>query len=97
MATAALLASAIPRETTMPSPSTSIGATATFASSRALRVTGKPGSSIQADRKSTRLNQSLAYLVCRLLLEKKKKKINKIKIQNKQIKYIRQLYRKCTI
>src|SRR5437764_8092570 len=31
---------------------------------------------IYLDRKSTRLNQSPMYLVCRLLLEKKNKKIN---------------------
>src|SRR5689334_24712174 len=42
------------------------------------RLTDLPG-----DRKSTRLNQSQFHLVCRLLLEKKKKKTNKIILYNK--------------
>src|SRR2546425_7987339 len=36
------------------------------------------------DRKSTRLNSSLAYLVCRLLLEKKKKTTSNRTGHNKQ-------------
>ena len=40
------------------------------------------GKAPNIDRKSTRLNSSHAYLVCRLLLEKKKKK--KLKIEKKK-------------
>src|SRR2546425_5920733 len=36
------------------------------------RPRSRKGSARSRDRKSTRLNSSLAYLVCRLLLEKKK-------------------------
>src|SRR3712207_8508871 len=38
---------------------------------------GDPVLPLSVDRKSTRLNQSRQYLVCRLLLEKKKKKVHR--------------------
>src|SRR5947209_16039418 len=49
-------------------------------------TTARSGGGRSIDRKSTRLNSSHANLVCRLLLEKKKKKESMESIQSKEHK-----------